>query len=87
MAAQQDTPSDYVVAIGRTVSLAYFAERVFAKLGLDWRDHVISDPALCRPTDIRFSRANPERAHRVLGWFHTMEVEDVISEMIAARIA
>lgn len=84
---QQDTPSDYVVATGRTVSLAYFAERVFAKLGLDWRDHVISDPSLCRPTDIRFSRANPERAHRVLGWFHTMEVEDVISEMIAARMA
>ncbi len=84
---QQDEPGDYVVATGRTVSLKYFIECVFAQLNLDWRDHVASDPALYRPTDIRFSRGNPERAHTMLGWHHTLEVEDIVRELVRAQRA
>lgn len=82
---QQDQPGDYVVATGRTVSLAYFIERVFAELDLDWHDHVIADPALYRLTDIRYSRGNPARAHQILGWHHTLEVEGIIREMVRAQ--
>lgn len=82
---QQESPADYVVATGRSVSLNYFIECVFAQFNLDWRDHVESDPTLYRLTDIRSSRGNPDRARRILGWHHTFEVEDIVREMVAAH--
>lgn len=83
---QQAEGGDYVVATGRTVSLSYFIERAFAELDLDWRAHVNSNPQLYRPTDIRQSRGNPARANQALGWRHTLEVEDVVREMVRAQM-
>ncbi len=78
---QQQEACDLVIATGRTVSLEYFVERAFAYFGLDWRAHVESDPALIRPSEIMMSRANPERAHSVLGWHSQKEVDDVVAAM------
>lgn len=83
---QQPAGADYVVATGKTVSLSYFIERVFAELGLDWRQHVVSNAQLYRPSDIRQSHANPSRTRAVLGWRHTLEVEDVVREMVKAQL-
>ena len=83
---QQPAGGDFVVATGKTVSLSYFIERVFSELGLDWRQHVVSNPQLCRPSDIHQSHANPARTHAVLGWRHTFEVEDVVREMVRAQL-
>jgi GDPmannose 4,6-dehydratase len=83
---QQPAGGDYVVATGKTVSLSYFIERVFAELGLDWRQHVVSNPQLYRPSDIRQSHANPARTRAVLGWRHTLEVEDVVREMVKVQL-
>ena len=79
---QQETGGDYVVATGRTVSLGYFIERVFAELGLESNDHVVSDPKLFRPSEIRISRGNTDKIKSVLGWQHRLEIEDVIREMV-----
>ena len=49
---QQDVPNDFVIATGTTISLSEFIAEAFTVLGLDWQNHVVSDPALCRPTDI-----------------------------------
>ena len=84
---QQETPSDYVIATGRTVSLEYFVERAFAEFGLDWRRHVEKDPMLIRPTDIRYGAADPRRAYRELGWRATRDVDDVIRGMGQALTA
>ena len=43
-----EQPDDYVIATGRSHSLAEFAAATFAAAGLDWRDHVAVDPALLR---------------------------------------
>ncbi|WP_108645494.1 GDP-mannose 4,6-dehydratase [Polynucleobacter rarus] len=83
---QQDHGGDYVVATGRTVSLSYFIEQVFTELDLDWRMYVNSNPQHFRPSDIRQSYANPKRAHQVLGWHHTLEVDDVVKEMVRAQL-
>lgn len=84
---QQPEAGDYVVATGRTVSLAYFVECVFAQVGLDWRAHVQTDASLYRPSEIRSSRANAARTHAVLGWRHRFEVEDVVREMVAHQLS
>ncbi len=82
MMTQQPKGGDFVVATGRTVSLAYFVERVFAELDLDWKVHVTSLPELYRPSEIRASHANPARTHQVLGWHHKLDIDDVVKEMV-----
>jgi GDPmannose 4,6-dehydratase len=79
---QQPAGGDFVVATGRTVSLAYFVECAFQEVGLDWHAHVDTDPGLYRPSEIRVSRANVTRTHEVLQWRHRHEVEDVIRQMV-----
>ena len=84
---QQDSPQDIVIATGETHALADFVAEAFQALGLDWRDHVVSDPALMRPTDMRISRANPALAVERLGWRAGMQMQDVVRAMVAAEQA
>lgn len=75
---------DFVIATGRSVTLEYFARRVFAWFDLSWEGHVVIDDTLLRPTDILTSRADPQKAHRVLGWRHSMDVDGVIDALCRA---
>jgi GDPmannose 4,6-dehydratase len=81
---QQDTPDDFVIATGQTISLSDFIAEAFGVLGLNWRDHVMSDPALCRPTDISISRANPSKARQRLGWTAKTSIQQTIKMMVDA---
>lgn len=78
---QVDQPQDYVISTGKTVSLAYFVEKSFAHFGLDWREHVQTDSALLRPSDIKFGAGNPAKALTELGWKALYNVDDVITGM------
>lgn len=82
---QQETPTDYVIATGETNTLEHFVAEAFTQLGLDWRDHVATDPSLLRPSEIMISRGNPEKAHRELGWRAEQRMKDVIRIMISAE--
>jgi GDPmannose 4,6-dehydratase len=81
---QSNTASDYVIATGQTVSLEYFVEKAFLHFDRDWRDHVVSDDSLMRPTDIAYGAADPSRAWQNLGWKATVGVERVIAAMCSA---
>ncbi len=84
---QQPRATDYVIATGITSSLQEFVAAAFAAVGLDWRDHVESDPSLLRPSDLRVSRADPSKAHRELDWRALATVRDVVTRMVdSARI-
>lgn len=65
---QQDRPVDYVIATGVAVSLEDFVRHVFESVGLDWREHVTTDPGLYRPSDIDWSQGDASRAQAGLGW-------------------
>jgi len=84
---QSDAPEDIVIATGETHALADFVAEAFQAVGLDWRDHVITDPALMRPTDLRISRANPALAAEKLGWRAGMRMPGVVHAMVAAEQA
>ncbi|MCY7359297.1 MAG: GDP-mannose 4,6-dehydratase [Rudanella sp.] len=73
-----------VIATGQTRTLREFVDLVFSEFGLNWPDHVISDPALYRPTDIAEGHANPQKAFDQLGWKATATLEDVERRMVAA---
>lgn len=82
---QQPAPRDFVIATGTTHSLEQFVATAFAAVALDWREHVDSNAALRRPTDLRFGRANPARAGRDLAWRATVEMAEVVRRMLAAE--
>ena len=79
---QQERAEDFVIATGETRPLTYFVEQTFACLGLDSREHVSSNLALRRPTDIPVSRANPAKAQRGLGWKAHHHIDDVVRMMV-----
>jgi GDPmannose 4,6-dehydratase len=79
---QQERPDDFVIATGESHSLEEFVETAFAQVGLDWRDHVIIDPSLFRPTEIAISRGNPRKSRETFGWQARYKMTDVISMMV-----
>ena len=82
---QQPAAEDYVIATGETRPLQDFVARAFACVGLDWREHVVSDKAFLRPTDLQKGWANPGKARRQLGWTATHKLDDVVRLMVEAR--
>jgi GDPmannose 4,6-dehydratase len=82
---QQESPDDFVIASGVSHSLEEFVAAAFREVGLDWRDHVETDPALMRPADIAHSRGNAERAARYLGWRPKVEFSDIVARMVRAE--
>jgi GDPmannose 4,6-dehydratase len=83
---QRERPDDYVIATGETRSLEEFVAMAFAAVGLDWRQHVESDPGLQRPTDLESNYAVPEKAWRLLGWSATVKLEELIRRLTAAEL-
>jgi GDPmannose 4,6-dehydratase len=79
-----EKPCDFVIATGHTVSLEYFVATAFNNFGLDWREHVIVDPTLFRPSDIVISRGDSSKANSVLGWKHRLDIDQIIEKMCSA---
>ncbi len=82
---QQETAEDYVIATGESRPLEDFVAQAFACVGLDWREHVVSDKALLRPTDLQKAWGNPAKAQRQLGWRAKSRMDDVVRMMVEAR--
>jgi GDPmannose 4,6-dehydratase len=82
---QQDKPDDYVVATGDTRTLGEFVEEAFTAVGLDWHDHVKTDPSLFRPADIRYGAGNPSKARIKLGWEARKRLKEIVSLMVRAE--
>jgi GDPmannose 4,6-dehydratase len=79
---QLDKPEDFVIATGESNSLEDFVATAFSEVGLDWRQYVVQDPNLFRPSEIRYNCGNAEKARRMLGWEAQMKMRDVVREMI-----
>jgi GDPmannose 4,6-dehydratase len=86
MMLQQAQPDDYVVATGQTHSVREFCEIAFAHLGLDYRDHVVQDERLFRPTEVDLLRGDAGKAHRVLGWRQSTSFEQLVELMVEADL-
>jgi GDPmannose 4,6-dehydratase len=65
---QQDKPTDYVVATGIGATVKDFAEASFARVGLNWQDHVEVDQKYIRPTEVDALIGDPSKATRELKW-------------------
>ena len=81
---QQDKPDDFVVATGVKHSVRDLVEVAFGRVGLDWRDHIESDPKLFRPAEINTLRGDASKAKRVLGWTPKVAFAELIRMMVDA---
>ncbi len=78
---QQDKAQDFVIATGTTMTLEEFVQAAFEQAGLHWRDYVIQDPSLFRPTDLAIGRADPGKAEKMLHWQASIRGVDVVKKM------
>lgn len=79
---QQEQPDDYVVATGEMHSVKEFVERVFDRLGLDWRKYVRIDPRYFRPTEVEALCGDATKARTKLGWRPKTGFEELIDRMV-----
>ena len=84
---QQDEPGDYIVATGESHSVQELVERAFAHVGLDWRAHVRSDPALRRGTaELHHLVGDPSRTRQRLGWEPTVDFDGLVRLLVDAEL-
>uniref|UniRef100_Q07IP8 GDP-mannose 4,6-dehydratase n=1 Tax=Rhodopseudomonas palustris (strain BisA53) TaxID=316055 RepID=Q07IP8_RHOP5 len=83
---QQDTPDDYVVATGRSVTVRDMCEIAFKHVGLPLDQHLVIDPKLFRPAEVDVLLGDASKAKRVLGWQATTTLEEMITEMVDADL-
>ena len=79
---QQDTPKDYIVCSGDSISLREIIEYVFEKLGID-KSKIVIDESFFRPNDIKNIYGTNEKAKKELGWEYDktfFEVLDILIE-------
>ncbi len=79
---QQDTPDDYVVATGESLSIRDFLALVFEALDLDWQAHVEIDPRYFRPAEVDHLEGDPSKARRQLGWEPRVDVRTLADMMV-----
>jgi GDPmannose 4,6-dehydratase len=81
---QQETPDDYVVATGETHSVREFAEKVFEKLELDYKQYVDIDRKYFRPSEVDVLLGDASKARKALRWTPKVGFEQLIDMMIEA---
>jgi GDPmannose 4,6-dehydratase len=79
---QQDAPDDYVVATGEAHSVREFLDVSAARLGLDWKKHVETDPRYLRPTEVDALCGDSSKARAKLGWQPKVSFEQLVNMMV-----
>lgn len=83
---QQDEADDYVIATGKSHSVRELVETAFSHAGLDWREHVRTDPALLRPAEVDHLIGDPAKAETALGWRPGVDFEGLVRMMVDADL-
>ncbi|HEY2542621.1 MAG TPA: GDP-mannose 4,6-dehydratase [Gaiellaceae bacterium] len=85
---QQDEPGDYVVATGVLHTVQEIVELAFARVGLDWHEHVRVDESLMRgAAELHHLVGDASKARRQLGWTPTVDFEDLVHLLVDAARA
>jgi len=83
---QQDEPDDFVIATGENHSVREFAEKVFQKLDLDYKEYVETDPRYFRPTEVDVLLGDSTKAQKILGWKPKVSFEQLIDMMVGSDL-
>jgi GDPmannose 4,6-dehydratase len=84
---QQSEARDYVVGTGETHSVRELVELAFKRVGLDYRQYVVSDPRFHRPAEVDVLLADPTKARTELGWKPKVSFPELVAMMVDADLA
>lgn len=82
---QSDTPEDFIICSGQSVSLKEIIYYVFKRLDIN-NDKLIIDPALYRPTDIEDIYGDNSKAKKILKWEYNLSFFQVLDILIEKEI-
>jgi GDPmannose 4,6-dehydratase len=83
---QQDEPGDFVISTDETHSVREFCEIAFARVGLNWEDHVVIDERFFRPAEVDLLVGDATHARTVLGWEPKTPFRDLVHMMVDADL-
>lgn len=83
---QCDVPADYVVGTGVLRSVREMCDVAYRCVDLDWRDHVVTDARLFRPTETGATVADATKARLDLAWRPTCGFDEMVGEMVEANL-
>ena len=73
---------DQIICTGKLTSLKEFINITFDTLGLNWRDHIISDKRFFRRSEIKQSYGDPAKMEKDLGWKAKTNIREIIEKII-----
>ena len=84
---QQDMPDDYVISTNETHPVRELVELAFTRLGLDYEQYVVQDPAFYRPAEVDLLVGDSAKARRELGWEPKVTFRQLVEMMVDADMA
>jgi GDPmannose 4,6-dehydratase len=90
MMLQHNIPDDYVIATGKSHSVADFCEAAFGYINIRpecWRDFVYVDPAFIRPSEVPHLQGVADKAKQILGWEPQVTFRELVEDMMRNDIA
>ena len=83
---QQDTPGDYVVGTGIEHTVEDFAKKAFAHVDLNYKDYIVIDNNLIRPTEVDALLANYSKAKKILKWEPKVSFDNLVIGMVESDL-
>jgi GDPmannose 4,6-dehydratase len=83
---KQDNATDYVIGTEQLHTIQQLCDTAYSCVDRDWRKSVVSDPALMRPAETGQTLADASKAHSKLGWYPTVQFNEMVERMVAAQI-
>jgi len=82
MMLQNKEPKDFVCATGESHSIREFSEIAFNYVGLNYKNHVKTDPKFCRPAEIYNLVGDASKIREELGWKPRVKFEELVTMMM-----
>ncbi len=82
MILNHDKPDDFVVSTGDTHIIEEFCEKVFSKLGLNYKDYITHNPIYERAQELPYLRGDSSKIRKVLGWEPKVTFDQLVDRMI-----
>ena len=79
---QQENGGDYVIGTGKQHTVEEFAQRAFAHVGLNYKDHVVIDKKFMRPAEVDTLLADYTKAKKILKWEPKIKFDDLVIGMV-----
>jgi len=83
---QREKPKDYVIGTDTSYSIKDACKAAFDHVGLNWKEHVISNEKLLRPTEITDMRGDYSLTKKELGWEPKVFMKELMETMVDADL-